>query len=128
MESELGIVVLAFNLSTQEAAVGGSLWFKANLVYKVSSGTSRAVTQKNPVSNQNQINQNKQPKPNQDNKEREKQLHRAVQWPLCARHGMCDPTHLTIINKEPGIVAQAYNRSTLEVKEQRSQGHGPHGL
>jgi hypothetical protein len=44
-----GVVVHAFNPSTQEAEAGRFLMFEASLVYKVSSRTARAI-QRNPVS------------------------------------------------------------------------------
>jgi hypothetical protein len=43
------VVVHAFNPSTWEAEAGGSFEFEANLVYKVSSRTARAI-QRDPVS------------------------------------------------------------------------------
>ena len=47
---EFSITMLyAYNRNTQEAEANGSLAFKANLVYRASSGTARS-TQRNPVS------------------------------------------------------------------------------
>jgi hypothetical protein len=43
------MVMHTFNHSTQKAAAGRSLEFKASLVYRVNSRTAR-VTQRNPVS------------------------------------------------------------------------------
>jgi hypothetical protein len=58
------VVAHAFNSSTWEAEAGGFLRFKASLVYRVSSRTTRA-TQRNPVSRKtkNQNKQTKKPKP-----------------------------------------------------------------
>ena len=44
------MVAHAFNPSTWEAEAGRSLEFDTSLVYKVSSWTARAVTQRNTVS------------------------------------------------------------------------------
>jgi len=55
------VVLHAFNLSIWEAEAGGSLEFKASLVYRVSSRIARA-TQRNPVL------KNPKTKPNQPNK------------------------------------------------------------
>lgn len=41
----------ALNPSALEAEAGGSLEFKASLIYKESSRTAREVTQRNPVFN-----------------------------------------------------------------------------
>jgi hypothetical protein len=53
------VVAHTFNPSTQEAEAGGSLEFEASLVYRVGSGTVRAI-QRNPVSKQQQkiVNEN----------------------------------------------------------------------
>jgi hypothetical protein len=59
------VVAHTFNPSTREAEAGGSLEFKASLVYKVSSRTARA-TQRNPVSNKTKQNKTKQNKTKQN--------------------------------------------------------------
>lgn len=46
-------VVHAFNSSTEEAKTGRSLEFKANLVYRASSSTTRVI-QRNPASKNKQ--------------------------------------------------------------------------
>jgi hypothetical protein len=54
------MVVHTFNPSTREAeAEAGEFEFQASLVYKVSSRTARAI-QRNPVSEKNQKQTNKQ--------------------------------------------------------------------
>ena len=47
------VVVQAFNHSTQEAEASNRCEFEASLVYRVNYKTARAITQRNPISKNN---------------------------------------------------------------------------
>jgi hypothetical protein len=48
-----GRMANTFNPSTQEGEAGGSLWFKASLIYRVNSRQDSQITYRNHVSKQN---------------------------------------------------------------------------